>query len=78
MKRAKRQPRLARLVRGVRELARFVRVDLDKGVQLVVEPGDAREVRVDDLPASALRAVQQRGLLEERQIGKFDSCSPGG
>jgi hypothetical protein len=45
-------------------------------VQLAVQLVDAREVRVDDVAARALRAAQERRLLEQREVGEFDGGSP--
>jgi len=76
VQRPERQARLARAVGGIRKRARLVGVDLDEGVQLVVQFFDAREVRIDDVAARALPGAQERGLLVQREIGEFDGGSP--
>jgi hypothetical protein len=65
---AERQACRSGMVGAIRKLPGLTLIDLDVGVQPAVQALDARQMRVNDLPARALAPPQQFGLLGERQI----------
>jgi hypothetical protein len=76
VQRPERQPRRTRAIGGIGELQRLGAIDLGPGIQLAVEPVDARQMGLDKVTAGALATAQQARLVGQRQVGRFDRLLP--
>ena len=59
------------LVGRLRGKAGFRRVNLDEGVQLRVQPGDALEARVDDIDRRDAARLELGGQCVDRELGEL-------